>query len=197
MPQFGGTIRFQKIDVAKENPLLQGFSCGDGRHDEVVNELVQLQYTGQAKQRPIILAMRDTSYRPVRAIGLCAWRPRTLPEFRSAWRRNSDLYIHLLGLSCHYRKHWLSSEVPLELADGKSLVFPGGTSLGHALLVGSLRHIALDETPTLWRRNPMPATWGFVDPQNNKAHNLLDDHGFDLRETKNGLVRFRPRHIPI
>lgn len=197
MAEFDGTIRFQKIDSAQGHPLLRDFTCGDATHGDAVDELVRRQYAGEAVYRPTILAMADSSYEPVRTIGLCAWRPRTLPEFRSMWRRHSDLYIHVLGIGQDYRECWLPGDISLELTDGTSFELPSGRSLGHALLGGALQHIARDQSPKLWRRSPMPAVWGFVHPENEKAHSLSESYGFRLRKTTKGfVVRFRPRHLP-
>jgi hypothetical protein len=195
MPPFSGTIRFQNIASAAGNPLLSDFTCGDDRHGYAVDELVHRQYTGEALQQPTILAMTDSSYDPVRTIGLCAWRHRALPDLRR--RRNSDVYFHLLGLSHDYRGYWLPRDISLALPNETSIEFPSNVSLGYALMGAALQHISDDQTSKLWRRNPMPAAWGFVHPENENAHNMLASYGFNLYVATAGLVRFRPRQLPV
>jgi GNAT superfamily N-acetyltransferase len=122
MQERAGSVEFRKISQPKGDPALYGFSCGDGKHDKPVNDLVANQHRGRAKYSPIIMVMEHGS----QTSGVCAWRPRPLPPAPDQGQPGDDIYIHLIGISRDYRRKGLGSvllsealrQIKAETADG-------------------------------------------------------------------------------
>jgi GNAT superfamily N-acetyltransferase len=114
MQVLADSVEFRKISQPKGDPALYGFSCGDGKYDKPVNELVANQYTGRAIYKPTVMVMVHGS----QTAGVCAWRPRPLPPAPDQ-PKSDDIYIHLIGISKDSR----------------------GQGLGRVLLGESLRQI--------------------------------------------------------
>src|ERR1700691_1740110 len=99
MQEPADSVEFRKISQPKGDSALRGFSCGDGKHDKAVNDLVANQYRGRAKYSPTIMVMERDS----RTAGVCAWRSRPLPPAPDQGE-SDEIYIHLIGISRHDRK---------------------------------------------------------------------------------------------
>jgi hypothetical protein len=174
MPEFTGRYRFRKLNKIKDDPGLN-FSCGSGRYAEEVEALLVRQYTGVADYAPVLLVMEDISGGTPQPMGACAWRVRRSPVNQGT-EPFEELYIHLIGLSRPYRKHWLKGDV----------------RLGAALLGAALKQIESD-----WRGKPMPIVWAYVSTGNTKSHRIFRENGFAYYSPR-GLgdaIQFRPRGL--
>jgi L-amino acid N-acyltransferase YncA len=166
MPVFTGSLEFERISKPMLAPALKGFSCGDHRYDKAVDGLVARQHSGEAVYSPTVMVMTDEG----RTAGICAWRLQPLPSDELVLP--DDFYVHMIGLSRHYREHWEED----------------GTSLGSVLMKGMLEEIKADGPG-----NSMPAVWACIAPFNKKSHRLFGDHGFATRKpVKGDIIRFRP-----
>src|SRR6202035_2184553 len=162
---------------AQGSPELEGFSCGQGEHEDAVDGLVQNQYTGTAKHQPSILVMQDISAQSPRTMGVVAWRPER-SKLRFPWARTDEQYVHVIGVSRDYREHWLD----------------GGVTVGRTVLNGALHRIANASSS-----GRIPSIWAFVAPENERSRRMFALEGFEyhrpIRRGTDGFV-YRPPGLP-
>lgn len=171
-----GAPCFGVIDRPRGDPRLKGFCCGTSeRWERFVSEVVERQYVGSAKTAPTIVAMSGPEGE---LIGLCGFRPMEISFDPPGRRMIKPPYIQVVGLAERYRG-WT-------LKDGR-------TRLGSALLVGTMRRIAV-----MLHGDAMPAVWALVSPENLHSHNLFERHGCGLiRKPSGDHRRYRPYGLPI
>jgi hypothetical protein len=154
MTHFSGHIDFRVTDDPVGHPALDGFSCGAGRHERVVNELVEHIWTGSCPHATTVLIMEHISGRSTRTIGVCAWRPRHPADERYK-EASMPQYIHALGVSETYRGQ----------------ITADGAGLGHLLLGSACDQIAEDHADA-------PFVWAYVARGNRDSHYIFDRHRF-------------------
>lgn len=146
--------------------MLGGFSCGQGHHEDEVNGLVaELHRWGPkaAADNPTVVIVEKGS----QLVGVGAYHERPLyPLLQPA---PDDAYIWVIGLSEHYRRKGL------------------GSNLLHGLMV----HIRED-----WGH--LPDIWAYVSSTNENSHPMFQDGGFIFIEDFVGgdTIRYRPS-VPL
>ncbi len=166
---------FSVVAEPKGDARLEGFSCGEGeRWESFANQVVAKHYLGTAEMPLTIVAMEGPCGE---LLGLSGFRPMEVGFDPPGRRMTQPPYIHVIALNRRYRG-WRTAH---------------GPTLGSALLVGTMKKIAL-----IWPGDAMPAIWALVSPENVRSHALFQRHGFGLICKPEGdHRRYRPYGLPI
>jgi hypothetical protein len=164
-PIIPGTPRVRVIHKPAGYAPFATFSCGSGKPETVVNDIVAAQYAGKEDPRIKVVIMETPR---VGLVGMAAFVPRpltfdVLPTPERGTRSSTTTvaigeaaYIHAIGIGERFQLHRLEDS-------GR---------VGSFLLEGMLYHVgeAFD--------GEIPWTWAYVDPVNAPSQRLFYENGF-------------------